>query len=310
MAEQIRTGPEQAHPDRADPGQADPDWEDVRVFVALARHGSLSAAARALSVNHATVARRLASLERALGEKLAERRADGYALTAAGQRALAAGDAMEAAAALLGGPADHGPRGLVRISATPGLTHAFLVARLAGLTGQHPGIDIELAGDVRAVSLERHEADIALRLGRPANGDLLAKRVCALGYGLYGSPERCARIERGEAPVFVGFDEAHAHLPESVWLAQNFPRARIAFRADDHTAQAAAARAGAGIALLPHVIGREGDGLRRCAIGAAPPARDLWLVTRRPERKHPAVRVVADFLFEAIARESALLAAD
>src|ERR1700761_8138847 len=105
MAEQIRT---------------DIDWADIRVFVALARHGSLSAAARALSVNHATIARPIAALERDMGEKLVERRPDGYALTPAGTNALAAAIAMEAAAASLSrGGLEEGPRGLVRVSATP-----------------------------------------------------------------------------------------------------------------------------------------------------------------------------------------------
>src|SRR5580698_499729 len=134
MAEQIRTGI---------------DWEDIRVFIALARHGSLSGAARALSVNHATVARRMASLERTLGEKLVERRPNGYLLTASGDHALVAAKAMEtAAAALSRGGADHTPRGLVRISATPGMTQGFLISRIAGLASRHPGLDIEIATEI------------------------------------------------------------------------------------------------------------------------------------------------------------------
>lgn len=96
------------------------DWEDVRVFIALARHGCLSGAARALAVNHATVARRLSSLEQALGDKLVERRPDGYVLTPSGLQVLAAGNDMEAAAAsLFRGGLSGGPSGLVRINATP-----------------------------------------------------------------------------------------------------------------------------------------------------------------------------------------------
>ncbi|MET1028616.1 MAG: LysR family transcriptional regulator, partial [Dongiaceae bacterium] len=122
------------------------------MFIALARHGSLSAAARALSVNHATISRRISSLERRLGEKLVERRPDGYVLTRAGDRALAAANEMEMAAAILSrGGADDRPKGLVRINATPGLTHGFLTERLAKLAALHPGLDLELATDVRPV---------------------------------------------------------------------------------------------------------------------------------------------------------------
>ncbi|WP_176316196.1 LysR family transcriptional regulator, partial [Burkholderia territorii] len=118
----------------ADQIRPTPDWEDIRVFVALARHGSLSAAARALSVSHATISRRLLSLEQPLGERLVERRPDGYVLTAAGTRTLGSASEMEAAAAQLGrGGTDDSPRGLVRINAPPSLAQHFLIARLATL---------------------------------------------------------------------------------------------------------------------------------------------------------------------------------
>jgi molybdate transport repressor ModE-like protein len=132
------------------------DWEDIRVLIALARHGSLSGAARALAVNHATVARRLSSLEQALGDKLVERRPDGYILTPSGAQALAAANDMEIAAASLfrGGPSS-GPSGLVRINATPSLMQGFLVTRMSALVGRYPALDIELATNIRSISLER-----------------------------------------------------------------------------------------------------------------------------------------------------------
>jgi molybdate transport repressor ModE-like protein len=292
MADQIRTGL---------------DWEDVRIFVALARHGSLSAAARALSVNHATVARRLSSLEQTLGEKLVERRPDGYVLTRAGDRALAAANDMETAAATLSrGGADHKPRGLVRISATPGLAQGFLVTRVAKLTAQHPGLDIEVAMDVRAVSLERREADIALRFGRPKYGDLIAKRVVTFGYGFYGSAKWRRRINDGATPVFVGFDEASASIPDAVWLSQHFPRARIALRTNNQFAQADAAKADAGIALLPHFIGRVHEGLGPCSLDPTPPSRELWLVTRRQDNKELSIRTVVAFFTQVFCDEREL----
>jgi DNA-binding transcriptional LysR family regulator len=292
MAEQIRTGT---------------DWEDIRVFIALARHGSLSGAARALSVNHATVARRMASLERTLGEKLVERRPNGYLLTAAGDHALVAAKAMEtAAAALSRGGAEHTPRGLVRISATPGMTQGFLISRIAGLASRHPGLDIEIATEIRAVSLERHEADIALRFGRPKDGDLIARRAVTFGYGLYGSAEWRRRIKRGTAPIFIGFDEATAHIPDAQWLARRFPRARFALRNGSQFAQAAAAEAGVGIALLPHFIGRANHALAPCLPDHMPPARELWLVTRRQDDKEISIRTVVEFLMRIFDRERRL----
>src|SRR6185312_1802029 len=111
------------------------DWEDVRIFVALARHGSLSAAARAISVTHATISRRIESLQEALGERLIDRRQDGYVLTPAGTRALALATDMETAAATLSrGSSDDGLKGLVRVSVPPTLGQRFPAAELAKLS--------------------------------------------------------------------------------------------------------------------------------------------------------------------------------
>jgi molybdate transport repressor ModE-like protein len=124
------------------------DWEDVRIFLALARHGSLSAAARVLSINHATVSRRIQSLEASLGERLVERRPDGYVMTPAGTRVLTAANDMETAAAVLsrGGSGDT-PKGVVRINAPPSLSQSFLIARLATLATRYDHLDIDLATD-------------------------------------------------------------------------------------------------------------------------------------------------------------------
>lgn len=284
------------------------DWEDIRVFIALARHGSLSAAARALSVNHATVARRLSSLEQALGDKLVERRPDGYVLTPSGTHVLALASDMDAAAASLfrGGQSGGPSSGLVRINATPSLMQGFLVTRIATLVGRYPALDIELATNTRSISLERREADIALRLGRPDDGDIIARRLLSLGYGLYGSAAWSRRINAGETPVFAGFDEANAHLPEAIWLDQHFPRARMAFRTNSQFAQAAAARADAGIALLPHFIARADDTLVLCHLGTEPPSRDLWMLTRRQERRPAPIQIVKEYLKEIFLSERAL----
>lgn len=292
----------------ADQNRTALDWEDIRIFIALARHGSLSSAARALSVTHATVARRIQSLEETLGERLVERRPDGYVLTAAGIRVLRSADDMDAAAAKLGrGGEDDSAKGVVRISAPPSLTHGFLVERLARLATLHPALDIDLSADFRNVSLERRESDIALRFGRPVDGEVIAKPLATLGFGFYAAAECLRRLSDGAAPVFVAFDEANSHLPEAAWLARSFPRARMSFRANSQIAQATAARAGAGIAMLPHFIGRQDDRLRPCALEHVPPARELWLITRGQSRKDLAIRTVVDFLTQIFSDERALL---
>lgn len=288
----------------ADQNRAALDWENVRMFVALARHGSLSGAARALSVNHGTVSRHVSSLEAALGEKLVERRPDGYVLTSAGTRVLGAASDMEAAAAVLArGGADDLPKGLVRINAPPSVSLGFLVERLAAFSLRHPGLDIDVATDFRTVSLGRREADIALRYARPDDGDVVARLLAPVGFGFYATAAVRARVEDGDAPVFVGFDEANAHLPEAAWLTRHFPRARMGFRANHHIAQAMAAREGAGVALLPHFVAAAFDALAPVRLDPPPPDRELWLVTRPQYRKESAVATVADYLVQLFSDE-------
>ncbi|MDA0571079.1 LysR family transcriptional regulator [Burkholderia gladioli] len=223
-------------------------------------------------------------------------------LTPAGTRTLGSASEMEAAAAQLGrGGPDDSPRALVRINAPPGPVQHFLIERLATLTARHPSLDIELASDFRVVSLERRETDIAPRFGRPEDGDVLARSVATLRYGLFAAPSLAARLEAGAESVFVGFDEANAHLPEAAWLARHFPKARLALRGGSYLAQTSAASAGAGIALLPNFIGRADPALGPCRPAHTPPAREIWLLTRRDARKDLPTRTVADHLGEVFA---------
>ena len=279
----------------ADQKRSDLDWQDVRVFVALARQGSLSATARMLSISHATVARRLHSLEQSLGEKLVERRLEGYVLTPAGTHALEAASDMEQSAQILGrGMTDGSPSGLVRVSASPGLSAGFLTSKLVVLAMRYPRLDIDLSPVLRSVSLERHEADIAIRFDKPTDGDIIARPLTTVGYGFYGTDDACRSIEAGGDLVFIGFNEADAYLSAATWMSETFPRARVAFRAKDQFLQSIAARSGGGLALLPHYIGRSDALLRVCDLGALPPARDVYLVTRRRDRKDASIRVIAE----------------
>jgi DNA-binding transcriptional LysR family regulator len=283
------------------------DWEDVRFFAAVARYGSLSAAARALTVNHATVARRLAALEQALGTKLFKRRPTGYELTTAGRSALEAAGAMESAAAALSRLDRETPlTGLVRITATPSLAEVFLIPRLAALQHRYRGLDLEVIAERRPISLQRHQSDIALRLGRPERGELLARRVSRIAYHFYATPVWRDRLKEGIAPLFIGFDEAGADFPEALWLARRFLNMRLAFRCNNQIGQVAAARAGCGIALLPRFLAAGDSALVEVRLSEIPPARELWLLTRGDVRKSPQIRMVTDFLLDLLRRERSL----
>ena len=285
------------------------DWEDVRFFAALARHGSLSAAARLLGVNHATVSRRVAALERSIGAQLFERRPSGYELTEDGRGVLSAAAEMENAALSL---TLHGRAepiaGLVRIAVTPSIGEGFLVPRLKPLTLAHPELDIELLADRRVVSLNRHEADIALRLGRPGQGELIGQRVAELRFGFYATPELRDAFATGADARFIGFDESGAHLPEAVWLRRQVPDLRLALRHNEQTGQAAAARAGLGVAVLPHFLATGDSGLVLVPFAEVPPMRELWMLTRNDSQRIPRLQVVKTFLTELFAANKALFA--
>ncbi|MGO8952413.1 MAG: LysR family transcriptional regulator [Rhodomicrobium sp.] len=288
----------------ADRFRTELNWEDLRFFSALARHGTLSAAARALSVNHATVARRIASLEAALARKLFERRPDGYALTPAGRAALDAAGQMESAAhSLKNAVPDAVLTGLVRLTATPSLAEAYLISRIAAWRVQHPALEIEIVSDVAARSLIRRATDIALRLSRPDDADLIARLLVTVAYGFFGTQSWRERIEAGETAEFIGFDESNAQIPEAAWLAHNFPGHRLTFRANSHLSQASAARTGCGIALLPHFLAAGDPALVPIALPKVPPSRGLWMLTRSDARRMPQVKAVMEYLEDVFRKE-------
>jgi DNA-binding transcriptional LysR family regulator len=286
------------------------DWEDIRYFVALARYGTLSATARGLRVNHATVARRVTSLETLLGRSLFDRRADGYALTVEGKAVLDEARAMDEAALSVLRRLDASTElsGMVRLSVGRVLAERFLIGRLRAFHERYPAIDLEVIGRSRIVSLARREADVALRYGSPKDSELVTRRVATIAFGLYASPAYRDRLKAGDTPAFIGFDEESDFIAESAWLARRFGDRRFSFRTSSQTTQAAAARAGYGIALLPRFVAGDEQGLVQVLPGERLPDRVVWLLIRRDLTKVPRVRAVADYLIDLFRRERKLLA--
>jgi DNA-binding transcriptional LysR family regulator len=286
------------------------DWEDVRYFVALARHGSLSATARALRVNHATVARRVTSLETVLGRALFDRRADGYALTTEGKAVLDEADVMDGAALSVLRRLDASTElsGLVRVTTARVLADGFLVDRLGELHQRYPTLDVELITEARVMSLSKREADIAVRLGRPKDSDLIARRAAKVVFGYYASPAYRDKLEAGGQTLYIGYDEDSDFVAEAAWSVRQFHDKRFAFRSNSQMSQAAAARAGYGVALLPRYLAAKDPGLVPISLGELPPERDVWLLVRPDLAKVPRVRAVADYLINVFQHERPLLA--
>ena len=286
-------------PDRKRTGPL--DWEDVRYFVALARHGTLSATARALRVNHATVARRIASLEMLIGRALFERRAKGYVLTPEGKAVLKEANAMDEAALSVLRRLDAGTElsGLVRLAAGRVLAERFLIDRLRAFHERYPAIDLEVIGGSRVVSLAKREADVALRYGSPKDSELVARRVATVTFGLYTSASYRKKLDAGQSPAFIGFDQESEFIAEAKWLSHQFGDQRFSFRTNSQTTQAAAARAGYGVALLPrYIVATHEPDLVQVFLGGRLPERDVWLLVRRDLKNVPRVRALTDYLVE------------
>ena len=178
---------EYPQPTRGRPGIVK-DWNDLRFFLAVARLGSLSAAARALKVDPATVGRRITSLERALSVRCFERRADGYRLTAAGRKLQQHAERVEQDLLGLSRALDAEEReveGLVTVTASDSVALPVLIPALPMLRDMHPGIRIDLITSNRVLSLARREADVAVRTVRPEEGDLLTRKIGTMRYGLF-----------------------------------------------------------------------------------------------------------------------------
>lgn len=274
------------------------DWEDMRHFTVFAERRSLSAAARQLKVDHATVARRIAALETALGLKLVDRRPRAYVLTAEGQRIAGLGARMETESFAVERAAQAGQGGLegeVSISAPPAVASAFIAPRLGELRRKHPGIRILLVGEKRYVSLARREADIAIRLSRPVDGDLVARKVGTVPFALYASRELLA-ARAPEDFTFLSYDDSmHGSTPQD-WLLANAGTRPIVMRTNDSAILLAAARAGAGAAVLPTFLGDGDDTLQRLESDQPPLLRDIWMAVHEDLRAVPLVRAVMGFL--------------
>jgi len=272
------------------------DWDNLRFFLALADAGSLSRAAEKLQVDHSTVARRIDALERELGVRLVERLSRAYRLTAEGEQVRDRAKEVEAGIADIArfaSSVDRSPQRVVRVNGPPTFVAEFLAPRLLSLQRQHPGLRIELVGEAREVSLTRGEADLALRMERPRDKEIVARRLAVMAYGLYGSRDYLARCGEDDRE-YLGYDDSLDHLPQQRWLKKLAGDRVLALRANDIGTQLTAVRAGLGLAVLPCMMARKEPDLVSVPTRLPPLTRELWLVFHRDIGRVPAVRAVID----------------
>lgn len=275
------------------------DWNDIPLILALARSGSMSAAGRELGVDGSTISRRIAAAEKALNLRLFSRDTMRWRLTEAGQVFVRHGEGVygNVQSMLLASTREADSlAGTVRLSAIDFLFDHWLVRHLPALTERHPEVEVQLMADNQNVSFTRREADFALRLAPPVDdAAVLMRRLGDIGWAVYGAP-RFAGVPRdawGRQP-WIAHEEAKAHLPEMRWMARLDPVPRIALRVNSLATMVHACRAGAGMALLPCILGDD-DGLVRLS-DRAEVFRELWLLSHRDAGAIGRFKVVAAWL--------------
>jgi DNA-binding transcriptional LysR family regulator len=281
------------------------DWSDLRHFLALARAGSMGAAARILGVDQSTVQRRLTALEKATGHKLIERRRDGYALTAQGHALLwnaeqveTAINALQRRIAALDGSAQGHITVASLVTVGQRIIRSGLIDRFHKL---HPGITVEMVMSQRLANLAKGEADIAIRGGGAGNEALVGMKIADLPWGIYASCGFIACHGRPQGPedlaryCIVELIDELERVPAARWMRTNAQNAPIAARCGNVPSAVLAVRAGAGLAALPAVHAAGEDELV-CVINPLPAlAYPMYLFVHKDLRRVPRISAFFEF---------------
>jgi DNA-binding transcriptional LysR family regulator len=283
-------------------------WDDLRYFLRAVQAGTLAGAARAMGVEHSTVGRRLAALERALGVPVVVRAPDGLHLTPTGEGLVPLVEAVERAVLAVHGRATQ-REVRVRLAMPTGFT-ALFTAHLHALRAAHPQLTLELLTGAKAIDLQRGEAELAIRSGPVSAQELIARPLGESGWSLYASPAYLARRPAPDDALdlrgheLIGYDPSLSEVPAARWVEQRLrDGATLALRSREMTDMLAASLGGAGLAVLPCLIGDETPGLLRLT-PAVLATRSLSLVYPREARMSAPVQAVIRFVID-VMRENA-----
>jgi DNA-binding transcriptional LysR family regulator len=290
-------------------------WDDVRFFLAVARTGSLSGAARALGVGHVTVGRRIALLEKRLGVTLLNRTPDGFATTSAGETILRQCVAMETAAFDLERAAagrDSLVTGSVRVTTTEALAYHLICPAIAALRQVHPELRVDLTAGVRSLDIARRDADLAVRFARPETSDLVCRKLGDVGFSLYASrrylttsgiPQRGRGLAGYDLITFTGAPAATSPF----FMGEALEGARVALRCDSPFVQLKAAASDVGIAELACLLGDASSDLVRVWPDEAPAQRTAWLIMHQDMRRSARIRAVSTAIGDVFRRQRRIL---
>lgn len=291
-------------------------WDDVRFFLAVARAGSLSGAARTLGVGHVTVGRRITLLEKQLGVTLLNRTPDGFTPTPAGEAILRQSAAMESAAIdlerIVAGR-DALLTGSVRVTTTETLAYQLVAPAIAALREIHPELRVDLIAGVRSLDIARREADLAVRFARPSASDLVCRKLGEVAFSLYASkhylaskgvPKQGKGLADFDLITFTGAPTATSPF----FMGESLEGARTALRTDNPLIQLRAAACSAGITEAACFLGDTAPDLVRVWPDKAPARRVVWLIMHQDMRRAARIRAVSSAIGDAFRRQRSSLA--
>jgi DNA-binding transcriptional LysR family regulator len=284
------------------------DWDDLRYFLAVARHGSTVAAARALGMNQSTVQRRLAELERGIGRPLFTRQPTGYRLTELGREMVAPAERIEQAVLAFQHELEAATRdasGVLRVACPEPIVYRITQSTLLErFQAKHPNLRVEFVMSDKYIDLSKGEADVALRSGDTDDAELVGRKIADSLWAVYasrryieqhGKPERVADLE---THLLVGLDETMAKHRAATWLARVAPNAKIVARNNSVLGLVYAVKSGIGLSPLPTALGDNEPDLVR-VLGPIPELARIWRVLAHPgARRTPRVSAFFDFIAE------------
>jgi DNA-binding transcriptional LysR family regulator len=288
------------------------DLNDLIYVAAVTQTGSLSAAARKLHVNHATVFRRIAQIETALGVRLFERDAGRYVATAAGEELAATGAAIELTAErslLKVAGRDLRPSGVVRITTTDSFATTLLNPVLALCRARYPQITLHLGIDNNTLDLSKRDADIAVRPTRLPPDYLVGKCIAPLAFAVYGASDYLEKtsVNTLSEHQWICLGESQERHRSLQWLQRIIPLERVGYRIDGFASVARACADGLGLAVLPCFLGDNLAPLRRFEEPVADLASELWILTHPDLRKTARIQTVFQLLHQELGKRTQAL---
>jgi DNA-binding transcriptional LysR family regulator len=281
-------------------------WDDLRTVLAVSRSGSLSGAARALSIEHSTVFRRLEDIEQRLGVALFERQRNGYLVNNHGEAIVEAAKVMEEAALSAErqvAGADASLKGVIRLATSEMLAAYLLPHILSDFLDQHSDIQIELDVSNRSVDLTRREADMALRATMNPPDYLVGRKVAEITTAVYAVkkliPEKIDDDMFDKLP-WIGFDERMASVPQARWMRERLPHIVPRLRMDSFLAITRSAAIGVGAANLPCFAASQEPSLIQLSTPMDGPRMELWLLSHPDVRGNARVRALQQYLTERV----------